>query len=592
MAVWTDASSLATGVVLESADGDVIEDACWLRHNEATHINMAELDAANRGVNLAVAWGARTIDLRTDSATVHRWLDDAISGRARLRTKAHGELMIRRRVGIICQLVGELRLRLSVTLVRSAENRADALTRVPKDWLRNVSVTRECESPSPGVSAAVVSEPPPLAGAAAGRADSGTADELCAAVCQSHDRAGHPGVRRTLYFARRDVSRDVTRAMARAVVENCDACRSIDPAPVRWRHGSLGVSVPWQRISIDVTHHRGQNYLTVIDCGPSRFCVWRSLRRANANEIVGHLEQLFLERGAPEEILTDNDTVFRGRHMAVLAARWRVALRFRAVHEPGGNGVVERCHRTIKVIAARRQCTVAEAVHIYNVTPRDGVTAESAPASGVYQYTVRDCIRSAPSDAAEASERHSLVSDDRCRVRPPLSDATEAVGSPPLVSDGARLRVGDRVWVRRRGTRCTDMSRRGTVTGLVSRQVVEVDGVPWHVRNVRHRCDRQDSDGDSDSVDDGDGDSDSVDDGPPLYVDCHWEATEDGADAVVDNGTTVRAVPETLQHATEQTGTEPPAAEPAVAEPPAAEPAQVEPVLLRRSARLQSRMVR
>ncbi|KAF0295372.1 hypothetical protein FJT64_000618 [Amphibalanus amphitrite] len=101
MAVWTDASSLATGVVLESADGDVIEDACWLRHNEATHINMAELDAANRGVNLAVAWGARTIDLRTDSATVHRWLDDAISGRARLRTKAHGELMIRRRVGII-----------------------------------------------------------------------------------------------------------------------------------------------------------------------------------------------------------------------------------------------------------------------------------------------------------------------------------------------------------------------------------------------------------------------------------------------------------------------------------------------------------
>ncbi|KAF0314327.1 hypothetical protein FJT64_015207 [Amphibalanus amphitrite] len=175
------------------------------------------------------------------------------------------------------------------------------------------------DDPARGTCAAVVSEPPPLAGAAAGRADGGTADELRAAVCQSHDRAGHPGVRRTLYFARRDVSRDVTRAMARAVVENCDACRSIDPAPVRWRHGSLGVSVPWQRISIDVTHHRGQNYLTVIDCGPSRFCVWRSLRRANAIEIVGHLEQLFLERGAPEEILTDNDTVFRGRHMAAAA---------------------------------------------------------------------------------------------------------------------------------------------------------------------------------------------------------------------------------------------------------------------------------
>ena len=49
--VWTDASSLAAGVILETADGATVEDACWLRREAAasTHINMAELDAAVKG---------------------------------------------------------------------------------------------------------------------------------------------------------------------------------------------------------------------------------------------------------------------------------------------------------------------------------------------------------------------------------------------------------------------------------------------------------------------------------------------------------------------------------------------------------------
>ncbi|KAF0314481.1 hypothetical protein FJT64_015061 [Amphibalanus amphitrite] len=140
--VWTDASSIAAGVVIETPCGGVMEDACWLRPGDAaaTHINMAELDAAVRGLNLAVAWGVTNIDLRTDSATVHRWVDDALSGRARLRTRAAGEMLIRRRVDLIRQLANELELKVTVTLVRSEENLADALTRVPKEWLRD-----ECE---------------------------------------------------------------------------------------------------------------------------------------------------------------------------------------------------------------------------------------------------------------------------------------------------------------------------------------------------------------------------------------------------------------------------------------------------------------
>lgn len=50
------------GVAFEGEDGDIIEDACWLRPaDHCTHINLAELDEAVRGFNAAVAWGMQAI---------------------------------------------------------------------------------------------------------------------------------------------------------------------------------------------------------------------------------------------------------------------------------------------------------------------------------------------------------------------------------------------------------------------------------------------------------------------------------------------------------------------------------------------------
>ncbi len=52
--VWIDASSLATSVVVESGES-LIEDACWLQPpREDKHVNLVELDAMLRGINLAL----------------------------------------------------------------------------------------------------------------------------------------------------------------------------------------------------------------------------------------------------------------------------------------------------------------------------------------------------------------------------------------------------------------------------------------------------------------------------------------------------------------------------------------------------------
>ena len=456
--VWTDASAIARGAVLsDPITAEVIEDAAWLRTDTDSdmHINLSELDAAVNGVNMALAWGFKKLDLRTDSATVHRWLTDALSGRARLRTKAQSEMLIRRRVAVFRQLVAEYGLTVTVKLVPSAVNRADELTRVPGEWLRAAGT----DDAAAKMSARPAASTNNVASVAAAVRKTARAENIMAV----HENVGHQGVRRTLWYARRELGRAaVTKSAVRAVVRSCQVCASIDPAPTRWRHGSLEVERTWERLAMDVTHFRGKHYLTLVDCGPSRYAIWREIRHSDASQITRELETIFLERGAPAEILTDNATEFRGRVMMAFAARWDIKMKFRAAHEPGGNGIIERHHRTIKVMATRQACSVPEAVHRYNATPKDGHNVASAPMHGMFRQTGRDLkVHSEGSGTSEP---------------PQTAERRQGV-----------FYVGDAVWTRKRGDRCTAVSKQGMVTKIVSAQTVEVNGVPWHVRNIRHR---------------------------------------------------------------------------------------------------------
>ncbi|KAK8383352.1 hypothetical protein O3P69_019015 [Scylla paramamosain] len=109
----------------------------------------------------------------------------------------------------------------------------------------------------------------------------------------------HLGIKRTQYFAWREISREVTRAEAREAVNQCDMCHITDLAPMKWRHGSLGVEETWWRLAIDITHHLGLDYLSIVDRMQSWFCVWRELRRSKDDTIVKELELVFCEWGAP-----------------------------------------------------------------------------------------------------------------------------------------------------------------------------------------------------------------------------------------------------------------------------------------------------
>ena len=117
--VWCDASSLAVGCALE-IDGAIVEDASWIRKkDDGTHINMAELDSVLRGLNLAVKWGLKKIDLLTDSATVLGWLKSVFLDTHTIRTRGMNEILVKRRLAVIKDVCSEFNLEVAVRWVAS-----------------------------------------------------------------------------------------------------------------------------------------------------------------------------------------------------------------------------------------------------------------------------------------------------------------------------------------------------------------------------------------------------------------------------------------------------------------------------------------
>ena len=128
--MWVDTSSLVIRVALERHE-TVLEDACWLRpENDAQHINLAELDAVLKGINLALQWQCKVLHVKTDFVSVHHWVSDTLTGRTRVDTKAATEMLIRRRLNSLKKLVEEYELTVDVVFVPSNKNMTDRLTRV------------------------------------------------------------------------------------------------------------------------------------------------------------------------------------------------------------------------------------------------------------------------------------------------------------------------------------------------------------------------------------------------------------------------------------------------------------------------------
>ena len=277
-------------------------------------------------------------------------------------------------------------------------------------------------------------------------------------VRDQHD-LHHMGVDRSLYLARL-TDPTVTRAEVAKVVRSCERCQSINPAPVKHSPGNLSVDKTWSRIAVDVTHYQNVPFLSIIDCGPGRLAVWRRIPNETAENICDILEEIFLERGPVEEVLMDNGSAFRSRVMRDFLKKWKVSPFYRAAYRAAGNGIVERHHKTIKSLAEKGRLKPEEAVFWYNVAPKSGVDANTVPQRSIFTY------------------------DWRLPVMDPETSQAE----------NPRISIGDEVWVKPPGVRCTTQWGRGRVTEINSDNNVSVDGMPRHILDVRRVVIEEESD--------------------------------------------------------------------------------------------------
>ena len=114
---------------------------------------------------------------------------------------------------------------------------------------------------------------------------------------------------------------------------------------------------------------------------------------------------------------------------------------------------MERSHRTVKTIAARKNCSISEAVYWHNVTPKNDISPSTTLADVLHRYHIR----------IKGVENNPLPK--------------------PEVTTGM-YEKGDAVWVRNPRGKCMTKFSTGRITEVISLQSVKIDGVPRHVKDL------------------------------------------------------------------------------------------------------------
>ena len=108
------------------------------------------------------------------------------------------------------------------------------------------------------------------------------------------------------------------------MIRNCPTCLEFAQAKPKTKKKDMlhheVPSTPWTKLATDVFHFQGANYLILVDY-TSKFPVVKQLRKNDQRAVTITLEEIFTERGYPDELVSDNGPCYRGEQFGKFLRR-------------------------------------------------------------------------------------------------------------------------------------------------------------------------------------------------------------------------------------------------------------------------------
>ena len=505
--VWADASGLAIAAVL-TQDGQVIEDGSWLRaKDDKRHINVAELEAAMKGIDLAVSWGVKSFRLVTDSKTVASWLRSVVDGTQRVRIGGLHESLVRLRLQIVGEIVSSYGLTVTIDWVKSEDNRADVLTRVPTSWpacceesdeviaamptsavqppLSRQSVRRvqQVDSEIPLLRAQLeAGEPITSAAFKRFQRQVGVRDDLLCisrmdavegemvvpilpsnlvyeAIRVAHKNSGHGNwevmwalLRKQCYFPR-------MAELCQEYVRQCRACRAANPAGRESQPASVVdmPKKPWEVIQIDTLElgpGQSSSYHCVLVC-VDVFSKWVEvvpLVKHDGPSVAEAMVSICTHFGPPKVIRCDNGREFVNCIVTSLFDAFGADVRHGAVRHPQSQGGAERFNRTLltlirKVVNGSSDWQTELDMLLYYYRTRPHSVTGVSPALALMGWEPGCLI--VESDSQLPSRWVENLAEKSARIRDLINDAFMASNDFSKDQPIAAYAEGDAVLLRR-----------------------------------------------------------------------------------------------------------------------------------------------
>ncbi|KAJ8030205.1 hypothetical protein HOLleu_26545 [Holothuria leucospilota] len=258
---------------------------------------------------------------------------------------------------------------------------------------------------------------------------------------------GHLGITKCRSRARSSVWWPGMSKMIEEMVKDCEICRKYNPPKTEPLLPTALPSRAWEQVGTDLFHHKGSDYIIVVDYY-SRWFEIEKLGDTSSKGVIKSLKKTFSTHGIPDLVVSDNGPQYSSAEFRDFAKLWKFSHITSSPKFPQSNGEAERAVKTAKALLNKNDDPYL-ALLSYRTSPLLNGKSPSELLMNRKLATQLPILESQLTTKADLSEIPSKEEQSREKLKQ-WFDKRHRVGELP------NLQKGDNVYV-------TDLKRNGTI---------------------------------------------------------------------------------------------------------------------------------